>query len=497
MAAKIVACGLSFELPDGRELFRNLDLSLGGGVAALVGPNGAGKSCLARVLAGELAPLAGVVHRQVPVRLLPQRHAPEPITVAQFLGADRDWAPVRAQLMRDIDLRGACTALSGGQWMRVRLAQALGDHFLILDEPTNDLDREGRQAVDTFLRHHEGGALVISHDRELLRSCREFLELSNRGLQSFSGGWSAYAEAKERERARLSAALELAKRERDTAMVRQVEQQERQQKRSSRGAASAARGGMPAILAGARARRAQVARGKLDAQALERLHAAVTATHEALHDLKVEPLMYARLSGRELPAGKLVAEARGFNVRFRDWLYAKDLNFTWHGSVRVALQGANGSGKTTLVRALLGDTFRTRGELRRGAISAVYVDQRCSMLDDTRSLLDNILGVAPGTVTQLRTALASFLFSEDKVFQKVGDLSGGERLRAALARGFLGSQEPQLLVLDEPTNNLDFENVAFLENLLRRFRGALVVISHDEPFLANCEVSQELVVGRS
>lgn len=172
MAATVVACGLSFELPDGRELLRDLDLSLDTGLTALVGPNGVGKTCLARLLAGELQPSAGLVQRHGPVKLFAQRQDPQALSVAEFLGTDHDWSLVRGQLLQNIDPQTACAALSGGQWMRVRLAQALGDHFLILDEPSNDLDREGRSAVAGFLRQHEGGALVISHDRELLRTCQ-------------------------------------------------------------------------------------------------------------------------------------------------------------------------------------------------------------------------------------------------------------------------------------------------------------------------------------
>jgi ATPase subunit of ABC transporter with duplicated ATPase domains len=494
MPSIVIARGVSYELPNGRELFKNLSFSLDARFAALVGPNGVGKTCLAKLIAGDLEPTEGVVRRIGSVKLFPQRRDPDRVTVSEFLSVEWEWSLLRATLLANIDRQAICTTLSGGQWMRVRLACALDDQFLILDEPTNDLDYEGRKAVAQFLRDREGGALVISHDRACLQHCEEILELSNRGLTQFGGGWPAYTQAKEQERERLSAALELAKRERDSALADRVDQRVRQEKRNRRGAASAARGGAPRILLGARKRRAQATSGKLDCSALERSESAIREAHQALSEMKIDPVMYADVTGREIPAQKLVAAALGFNVRFQDWIYRDDLDFAWRGNVRIALQGANGSGKSTLVRALLGGVFETRGQLRRGDLVTFHLDQWCSLLDDRRSVLENVRAVSQASEGEIRNGLAKFLFANDTVFQRVSELSGGERVRAALARGLLSTQKPELMVLDEPTNNLDLANSRFLEQVVSEFRGALVVISHDEDFLRNCGVADELVV---
>jgi ATPase subunit of ABC transporter with duplicated ATPase domains len=486
--------GLSYTLANGRELFKNLNFSLDRRVAALVGPNGVGKTCLAKILVGELASGEGVIRRQGAVALLPQREEPAHVDVAEFLATRYQWSLHGEELLQGIDRLAPCTALSGGQWMRVRLACALGGEFVILDEPTNDLDRSGRDAVLRFLRQCEAGALLISHDRECLELCEDIFELSNRGLARFGGGWSAYVDAQEQERERLSTALELAKRERDRAVAERVERRARQEKRSRHAEASAARGGVPRILLGARKRRAQVTAGTIDVATSKRLEDAVRQAHEAFCEMKLDPVMYAELFARALPAQKLVAEARGFNICFKRWVYGIDLDFTWRGNVRVAVKGANGSGKTTLLKALLGERFETRGELRRGDLVTLYLDQRCGLLDDDSSVFDNIRQVASGSETEIRNGLARFLFAKDAVFQKVGDLSGGERLRAALARGFLSAQKPDLMILDEPTNNLDLRNVRFLEGIVSEFQGALVVVSHDERFLAGCRLTGEISV---
>ena len=496
MPALIVANDVSYELANGRELFSRLNLSLDAGLTALVGANGVGKTVLARLLAAELEPTHGVIRRAVPVKLFAQRQSPPAAIVDDYLSDTGDWSLLRDRLLAGIDRRADCRVLSGGEWMRVRLARALSDDFLILDEPTNDLDREGRRLVAQFLEGRSGGTLLISHDRELLEQCTEFLELSNRGLLRFSGGWQGYSEAKESEGQRLDAALELAKRDRDRLHADRIEQKERQEKRNRRGAAKAARGGMPRIIAGGLKRRAQETSGRLDRAAMERADTAVRNVYVALQELKIDPVMYADVAACSIPSQKLVAEASGFNIRLGDWLFSADLNFTWRGNVRVALRGPNGSGKTTLLRALTGEAFETRGEWRRGELSALYIDQRCGLLDDDLSVFENVRAVSSVSDTEIRTGLARFLFSGDAAFQPVRLLSGGERLRAALARGFMGTNKPELMVLDEPTNNLDLVNIEFLEGLVSRFRCALVVVSHDERFLEGCALTGELQLGR-
>lgn len=494
MSSLIVAHDVSHELSNGRELFKHLTFSLDAGLTALVGPNGVGKTVLARLLAGELEPTHGVIRRSVPVRLFAQREQPAAVSVEAYLGDGHEWSLLGERLLGEIDRRSDCRLLSGGEWMRVRLARALSDDFVILDEPTNDLDRPGRHLVAQFLRERTGGTLLISHDRQALELCRDILELSNRGLSRFGGGWPAYLSARASERERLDAALDIAKRQRDRTLADSAEKRDRQERRNRRGAENAARGGKPRILLGTLRSRAQETRGRIDSEALQRAQSAVRDVHAALSEMKIDPVMYADVEASSIPAQKLVAEARGFNIRLRDWLYRTDLDFTWRGNVRIALRGANGSGKTTLLRALMGEEFPTRGEWRRGELSTLYIDQRCSLLDDDRSVFDNVRAVSSASDTQIRTGLARFLFAGDAVFQPVRQLSGGERLRAAVARGFMGACKPELMVLDEPTNNLDLANVEFLEGLVSRFRGALLVVSHDERFIDRCGLTGELVL---
>ena len=249
---------------------------------------------------------------------------------------------------------------------------------------------------------------------------------------------------------------------------------------------------MPKILIGARKRKAQATTGKVDASTMERANTKVKEAYEAFSEIKIDPIMYADLNGVEIPSQKLVAEAKDYNVFFDRWLYENDLNFSWRGNVRLAIKGANGSGKTTLIKAILGNSLKTKGELRLGKLATLYLDQQCSILNETKSVLENVRAVSKMSESEIRNNLAKLLFTGDSVFQEVHSLSGGERLRTALACGLLAEEKPELIILDEPTNNLDLGNIKFLENLISQFKGAVIIISHDEFFLKECGIDDEL-----
>lgn len=490
MPSIVSACALSFEFSNGRQLFKNLNFSLTSERTALIGPNGIGKTCLAQLLCGELEPTQGAIIRKQKITFFPQKQIPKPITVNEYLISHESWSLWHEQMLADINRETICTNLSGGEWMRVRLANTRDDQFLILDEPTNDLDQEGRSALIQFLKMRTEGILLISHDRLCLQLCSHFLELSNRGLTQFSGTWQEYKKHTADERERLNTSLKLATRERETIITNRLNLLTRQEKRNQQGAKKAAKRDMPKILIGARKRRAQATTGKINHQTLEQTQNAIGQAVIALNEVKVDPIMYINLIGHEIPTQKLVAAAKSFNVCFKNWIYQNDLNFSWRGPIRMAIHGKNGSGKSTLIKALMGNQFNNRGKIERGNLKTIYIDQQCSLLNDEKNILQNVQFFSGLDETKLRNELAKFLFTKDFVFQNGEKLSGGERLRAALACAFLSYDKPELLILDEPTNNLDLNNIEFLENLIRQFRGALIVVSHDETFLKNIEINE-------
>jgi ATPase subunit of ABC transporter with duplicated ATPase domains len=495
MQALITLAGITFELPSGRALFQNLNISLDAKLTALVGPNGIGKTSLARIISGELEATSGKIHRKNEVTFLSQREIATSITVEEYLSTRYSWSLPGEKLLEGIRRDISCEQLSGGQWIRVRLARMTTDHFLILDEPTNDLDLKSKKILLSFLREHVYGALIISHDRECLSLCEDILEFSNRGLSKYGDGWKNYEETKEHERANLRSHLDRAKKERDEALVERYTLIEKQEKKNKRGNEKASKGGMPKVLLGRRKQKAEVSLGKVSSSTLQKSQDKVRAAFEAYDEIKIDPIMYAELTGQEIPSQKVVAEAHNFNIKFHDWIYAEDLNFQWKGNLRLAIKGENGSGKSTLLMAILGQNFLQRGELRTSSLRTLYIDQKCSNLIDSKSILENVREVSNLNDREIRNGLAKLLFYDDSVFQEVRNLSGGERLRAALACGLLGQERPELLILDEPTNNLDLGNIRFLEILVSQFKGALIIISHDADFLKACGVQQDILLS--
>ncbi|MCC6921435.1 MAG: ABC-F family ATP-binding cassette domain-containing protein [Alphaproteobacteria bacterium] len=517
---------LSYTTPDDTRLFDALDLSFGAERTGLVGRNGAGKSTLLRLIAGELQPASGEILRAGEVRLLRQAVAvPGEMTVADAFGArealarlarleagegslddagEADWAlPARLDdALAAVGLEGMeqerrVTTLSGGQRTRLDLAALTFDapDTILLDEPTNNLDREGRYAVAELLRGWRGTAIVASHDRELLRHMDRIVEISGLGVRIYGGGFDLYAERKAEERA--LAAQSLATAERNLRSVdRQIQSaREKKQKRDAAGAQRAARGGAPRILLGAMKRRAEVSAGKGSdlaerqrGEAAEALEAA-RARVERIRQLHVDLPGAAVANGRKVLAFDRVTA--GYDTAAP---VVRDLSFEIVGPERVALTGPNGSGKTTVLRLVTGALQPMAGDVRRG-VPVAMLDQHVEILDASETILANFRRLNPGdTDNACRAALARFLFRNEAALRVVATLSGGERLRAGLACVLGGTKPPGLLILDEPTNHLDLDSIAAIESGLAAYDGALLVVSHDDDFLDAIGVERRIAL---
>ncbi|MEO3385166.1 ABC-F family ATP-binding cassette domain-containing protein [Mesorhizobium sp. CAU 1741] len=518
--------GLSFQLPDGRTLFHDIDLSFGPELTGLVGRNGVGKSCLLSILAGLAQPTAGGISGSGRVALLRQMADVSPTdTVADLFGAaaaldllarieagrasveemgEADWTLDSRidKALSDVGLSGTTprrllTSLSGGQRTRAALA-ALGfdePDILLLDEPTNNLDREGRAMVHGFLERWKGGAVVVSHDRELLNRMDRIVELSTLGARVYGGGYDAYRQQRDAELASAEAALDAA--ERQARQVARAAQQarERQEKRDSAGRKARASSSDPKILLDAKQQRAEAtaARGsrlasRLEADARDRIE-------QSRQAIERRTPFTAGIGDSDVPRGKLMLESRGLVIGFKADAPLKTLDLGIYGPERVAIVGPNGSGKSTLLKTIAGQLAPLAGSLRVEA-SLAYFDQHVGLLEEDASILDNYRRINRGASEfQCRSALARYAFRADAALQRVGTLSGGERLRAGLACVAAGERPPEMLILDEPTNHLDLDSIAEVEAGLNDFGGALLVVSHDETFLEAIGIERRVRLG--
>jgi ATPase subunit of ABC transporter with duplicated ATPase domains len=405
---------------------------------------------------------------------------------------------------------------------------------LLLDEPTNNLDSDARGRLYAAVESWPGVMLIVSHDRELLTRVDQIADLSagpaghGGQVRMFGGNFPAYEEtlAAERdtaERAVRSAAADVRQQRRDL-----LDTQAKLASRERFGRQQQAAGGQPRIVMNARKRSAQVSAGKLRNTHEQRLSQAEEKLSEAQEAARQDAKIRVNLPGTAVPAGRTVLSARGLaGTVWRpgprpapepqpfpfNKLPPPDApppldELIVRGPERIALTGPNGAGKTTLLRAfarlaeLPGVTVRTVADPLAGswtgsdtgpAAGVGYLPQRLDLLDDSLSVLDNVRRRAPAaSVNDVRANLARFLFRGNRVNQLAGTLSGGERFRATLAALLLADPPPQLLLLDEPTNNLDLASVQQFTAALASYRGALIVASHDRPFLHSLEITRWL-----
>ncbi|WLQ37821.1 ABC-F family ATP-binding cassette domain-containing protein [Streptomyces castrisilvae] len=526
--APVICSNLSFSWPDDTPVFAGLSFTVGNGRTGLVAPNGSGKSTLLKLIAGELRPTAGSVTVDGTLGYLPQSL---PLTgglsVAEVLGVDAviraldavesgdvgeehfavigdDWdieERTRAQLDRlgldGIALDRSIGTLSGGQVVSLGLAAQLlkRPDVLLLDEPTNNLDLDARHRLYETLEAWSGTLLLVSHDRALLDRMDRIAELGPEELRLYGGNFTAYEEAVRAEREVAEKNVRNAEQELKREKREMQQARERAERRASNAARNLKNAGLPRIFAGNMKRGAQESAGRAGQTHASRVGEAQARLDEAGRAVRDEQHLTLDLPDTDVPAGRTVLLGERMRIRLggRELFTGEGAGLTVRGPERIALTGPNGAGKSTLLRLVNGDLELDGGLIKRADGRIAYLSQRLDLLDLDRTVAENFAAFAPHrTEAERMNLLARFLFRGDRAHLPAGVLSGGERLRATLACVLCAEPAPQLLLLDEPTNNLDLVSAGQLESALASYRGAFVVVSHDERFLERIGVERWL-----
>ena len=541
----VVLDRLGFSWPSGGTVFDGLSTTFSRGTTGLIGPNGSGKSTLLRLIAGELDPTAGSILASSPPSYLAQNvvlHTGK--TVAELMGIEntlaalgRVLAATSTDLERDMEIIGdawdlpersaailqgylntdvdpaflerAVATLSGGETMAVALAgiELRGSGIMLLDEPTNNLDRAARHRLYGVLERSPGTVLVTTHDQTLLRlvdSLAELRPVNVRALRAEKmdlvrfGDWQSREESMGHDRESAQRRLSDARRKLAIEKRQRREAETKIARRSKQGQKAA--GSMPKILANSLKNKAEQTAAK-SRGVMKDSEASAAAEFNAARDaLPVEFRIGIDLPETRVPVGRTVVEMPVLEIGRGTLLedgeqFADDGVVYLRGPERIALTGGNGVGKSTLLGQLAA----------RSGVPVGFLQQRLGAgdsdgwvgLNEDLSMLENLRSAAPGVPPEaLRDQLAAFHFRGNRVDEPVSRLSGGERFRVALAQILLARPAPQLLLLDEPTNNLDMPTVEQLLSALESFGGAMIVASHDEEFLAALATDREWEMRR-
>jgi ABC transport system ATP-binding/permease protein len=453
---------------------------------SLIGRNGSGKSTLLRIIEGEVSPDSGSIWRQPGLRIA-RLDQDEPLAAARSVfelvagglgspaialakaggtGTEQHWRVDRVLSHLGLQPGSIVDTLSGGERRRVLLARALVSQpdLLLLDEPTNHLDIAAITWLEGFLAAYPGAVMFVTHDRAFLqRIATRIVELDRGRLVSWPGDYAAFLRKKE------------------AWLANEALHEEKFDKRLAEEEAW--------VRQGVKARRTRN-EGRVRALIAMREERAARRAQTGTVRLRVE---------RASSHGQLVFEAVGLTKAFAGKTIVRDFSTRVMRGDRIGLIGRNGTGKTTLLRLLLGVLEPDHGSVRQGAnVQIAYYDQQREQLDAERTVFDTVadgneMVTVNGQARHVHGYLSDFLFPRERARSQVKALSGGERNRLLLARLF--TRPANVLVLDEPTNDLDLETLELLEAMLVEWSGTLLLVTHDRVFLDNVVTSTMVLEG--
>lgn len=426
---------------------------------AIVGDNGSGKTTLLKLLAGDLLPDSGNVGKNASVYMLNQ------INVSD--------------------------SKSGGEQQMFALMRVFesGADILLLDEPTNNLDSDAKQIFFNQLRSYPNGAVIVSHDRELLQQMDKIIDLQNGKLKVYGGNYDFYLEQKRIESnnlysryadtqksiARLNNTINIAQNTRQHHEAKQAK--DISNSRRSRLEANALKGKSKET----EAKKRNIIQKKLNQQ---------IELQQSLSEQMIDDKIKIPVPNKTFYSKELI-QISGLKFGYGTEMIFDNFDFSMYGGQRIRIIGKNGSGKSTLLKLICGDLKPKSGTIKAfGKIA--YLNQDLSVLDKNKNIVENIMDIAGVLKHDAHVIAANFGFRGDASNKRVSVLSGGELLKATLAAVLGGTEQPDLLILDEPTNNLEIKSISILEDALNQYRGAILLVSHDEMFVKNIKTDIEV-----
>lgn len=517
-----IVSNLSLELVQ-QKLFNHLTFQLPlNQFTGLIGRNGQGKSLLMSILQGHTTtelPYSGQISWQCPHQYLAQLQRVQTDTIAQALEIENlylcfervqqgiasftDYDQVEhlwhlptewEQLLESAGLPTALDTpiqyLSEGQKTKLALCRLflLKDHYLLLDEPSNHLDTQGRQWLINQMAQHPTGGLIISHDRQLLAHVQGIFALNQLGLHYYGGNYALYRQQHQTQLDALSQAVVQEKRELKRLKEQQHQSQMKVQKRKKAGEKIRASGSQAPILLDAKKEQSEQSLAHLRKQQSKQLTDAKDELQQKqtqLEYIKPQSFEFTQVIGK---SGEIL---RCHQVKLA-YVETKPIDLAMAVGEKLHLSGANGTGKSTLLKTIQGLLSPLTEEIYCN-VSSIYLDQNLSLLDEHISAVKYLCGINPNlTEQQARTLLGNLQIRRDKALSPLKNLSGGERLKIALLA--LKQQAVELLLLDEPENHLDIESRELLAQAIRSFNGAVILVSHDADFAAECGISESYLL---
>lgn len=511
---------ISYLHQDKHLLFENISLAVNqNDKTALIGNNGSGKSTLLKIIAGSLEVSEGRVDIDSTPYYVPQIFGQyNHLTVAEALKVDQkldalnqifignvaeelysilndDWTieerckqALDTWQLQEVDLMQKLETLSGGQKTRVFLAGITlhNPDFILLDEPSNHLDTDGRQLLYDFIANSTATLLVVSHDRSLLNLVDTVCELSKNGISSYGGNYSFYLEQKQNGINALH--QDVLNKEKALRKTREKEREtlERQQKLDNRGKRKQQKAGVARIMMNTLQNNAEKSSSKIRDVHTGKIDGIATDLQTLRASLPDLDKIKFEFNQSILHKGKVFFNAEQINYRYADqFLWKENLSLKIYSGDRIALRGANGSGKTTLIRIIMNVITPVTGTVSLADHKVIYIDQDYSLIKGRLNVYEQAqqFNVSAIPEHEIKIRLSRFLFTRDDWDKPCSALSGGEKMRLALCVLNMSNQAPDLIILDEPTNNLDIPNIEILTAAINGYRGTLIAVSHDISFL--------------